>query len=154
MAKKDGTKGDLFRELPKYPHKKLLMSLPMPISINHAYVNTHNGGKVLNARAENYMRTAKALVNMAIEDNGWIRQRNSTWYYIDLVFYLEDRRKRDSHNLIKLLLDMMEGIAYENDYYVMPRIQAVEYDPLNPRVMVYMTPQKQSEREKWLRLIG
>jgi len=130
------------------------MSLPLPISVNHMYVHLRGGGKCLTARAEAYLRDAKALVNVAIEENEWIRQRNSTWYYLDLIFYLPDRRKRDSHNLIKLLLDMMEGIVYENDYYIMPRVQAVEYDPDSPRVIVYVAPQKESERQKWIKLIG
>ena len=51
-------------------------------------------------------------------------------------FFMPDKRKRDSHNTLKILLDAMEGFVYENDFYVMPRIQEVAYDKENPRVEI------------------
>lgn len=46
----------------------------------------------------------------------------------------------------------MEKIVYHNDYYVMPRIQSVEYDNDNPRIEICIIPQTNSERTKALQL--
>lgn len=145
---------DVYRDTPKHPTKRLKMSLPLPPSINHMYFNTRNGGKRLTTKAENYIRKSRALINVAIEEQNWIKQSYSTWYYIDLVFFMPDRRIRDSHNMLKLLLDVMQDIVYDNDYYVCPRIQSVEYDKNNPRVEICITPQTNSTRVKALQLIN
>lgn len=116
------------------------------------YINTKGGGKRLTKQAEDYTKTSKALINLAIDEQNWIKQQSSTWYYMDLAFFMPDRRIRDSHNMLKLLLDVMQGTVYENDYYVLPRIQAVEYDNEKPRVEVCIMPQSQSTRNKGLQL--
>ena len=151
MAKKTETT-DLYRDKPQCPNKKLRLSLPLPPSVNHMYFNTRGGGKRLTKKAENYIRESRSLINLAIEEQRWLKQDKSTWYYIDLVFFMPDRRIRDSHNMLKLLLDVMQGIIFENDYYAMPRIQAVEYDTENPRVEVCVMPQSANARDKGLRL--
>ena len=131
---------DLYRDTPKYPHKKLYLTLPLPPSVNHMYYTSKRGHKRLTEKAEDYIVVSRALINEAIEEQKWLKQKKSTWFYIDLVFYMPDRRIRDSHNMLKLLLDVMQGIVYENDYYALPRIQHVEYDKENPRVEVIVLP--------------
>ena len=146
-------KNDLYRDSPLYPTKRLKMSLPLPPSVNHMYHNTRNGGKRLTSKAEKYIRESRALINVAIEEQNWVKQSPSTWYYMDLVFFMPDRRIRDSHNMLKLLLDVMEGTVYKNDYYVCPRIQSVEYDKENPRIELCLIPQTNSARTKALQLV-
>lgn len=116
------------------------------------YFNTKGGGKRLTQKAEQYIRKSRAIINESIDEQNWVKQNNSTWYYADLIFFMPDRRVRDSHNMLKLLLDVMQGIVYHNDYYIMPRIQAVEYDINNPRVDVLITPQSITTRKKGLSL--
>lgn len=146
--------GDLYRDKPKFPNKKLRMTLDLPISVNSMYVNTRSGGKRLSKLAETYMCKTKAMVNAYICDSGWKKQCDSTWYYLDIVAYMPDRKVRDSHNLLKLLLDALEGLAYHNDYYVLPLIHSVEYDPLNPRLELILRPQTTKERDKVLKMFS
>lgn len=154
MSKSKSERNDLNRDNPKYPRKRLKLSLPLPPSVNHMYYNTRNGGKHLTKRAEDYIRQSRALINLAIEEQKWYKQEGSIWYYVDLVFFMPDRRIRDSHNLLKLLLDVMEGVIYDNDYYAMPRIQSVEYDTQNPRAEIFITPQSTNNRDKGLKIAG
>ena len=142
---------DLYRDKPTYPKKKLRLTLDLPLSINHMYYNAPGGGKNLTAKALRYVRDSRAYMNAVIRDTKWIKQCNSTWYYLDMVVYMPDRRVRDSHNLLKLLLDTMEGIIYTNDYYVMPCIKAVEYDKSNPRLELILRPQTEKERQDILK---
>lgn len=150
-AKQDN---DLFREKPKHPNQKLVMALPLPPSVNTLYVHTRGGGKRLTRTAENYIRTSRALINMAIDDQNWIVPNQHTWLYIDMVFYMPDRKIRDSHNMLKLLLDVLQGTAYVNDYAVMPRVQSVEYCPENPRIDIEIKVQTKANREKCLKDSG
>lgn len=144
----------MYRSKPKFPKKKLRLTLPLPLSVNHMYHNTRYGGKRLKPEAENYIRTATSITLAEMEDTLWKMQKDSTWYYIDLLFYMPDRRTRDSHNMLKLLMDTLEGCAYTNDYYVMPRIQAVEYDCKEPRVEVIIKAQTEKDREKVLKMFS
>lgn len=143
---------DLFREEPYQLNKKLSISLPVPPSVNHMYVNTRGGGKRLTKKAENYIRDSRSLINLAVEEQNWTQGKKNTWYYADVIFFMPDRRVRDSHNALKILLDVMQGAVYKNDYYCMPRIQSVEYDPTNPRVEVRISKQCTSQRDKALNL--
>lgn len=130
---------------------ELLFTVDVPISVNHLHYNLRKGGKRLVPKAEIYTRNARALINEAIEDQNWTRTRKGIWLYIDLVFYFPDRRIRDSHNCLKLLLDVMETTVYENDYFVLPRIMSVEYDKENPRVEVKVHKQTKQLRLKNIR---
>lgn len=145
---------DVFRHKPKYPNMTLKFAVPIPPSVNHMYYNTRFGGKHLTKQAEQYIATSRAIINQCIEDQHWIVQDDNPWYYVDMVFYMPDRRIRDSHNCLKLLLDVMQGIIFKNDYYALPRIQSVEYDKQNPRVEIIVHVQTKSEREKAIYVIS
>lgn len=108
----------------------------------------------LTYEAQDYVRVSRALINLAIEEQRWLKQDKSTWYYVDLVFFMPDRRIRDSHNMLKLLMDVMQGLVFYNDYYALPRIQSVEYDAQHPRVEVSVTAQSPTNREKGLKIIN
>lgn len=142
---------DVLRHKPKYPNMTLKFAVPIPPSVNHMYYNTKLGGKHLTKQAEQYIAKARAIINQCIEEQNWLVQEKGIWYYVDMIFYMPDRRIRDSHNCLKILLDVMENTVYINDYYVMPRIQSVEYDKENPRVEVYVSLQSLAYREKIIR---
>lgn len=142
---------DLYRKRPNTFGKSLKLSLPLPPSVNSIYFNTRGGGRRLTKKAENYIRDVRALANMECENQRWTKQGKYVWLYMDLVFYFPDRRRRDSHNMLKVLLDALESIVYEDDMYVMPRIQSVEYDDEDPRVELCVTPQTRNNREKGLK---
>lgn len=142
---------DLYRDEHTKVFQSLTMTIKLPPSQNHMYVNNGRGGRTLSKSAKKYLAELKAWANMIVEEQAWELQDDSTWYYVDMVFYFPDRRKRDSHNQIKLLLDGLEGIVYVNDRYVLPRIQAVEYDKTNPRLELLITPQTKKERKKALK---
>lgn len=132
---------DLFRGT-KCPNKRLLLELPLPPSVNSMYTMR----KTLTAKAQRYIRSSRALINLATDEQYWTCVEPPNWLYLDLVFYMPDRKIRDSHNMLKLLLDVMQGLVYENDYYVLPRIQTVEYDKDNPRISIVVRHQKEKER--------
>ena len=144
---------DLKRDIKNKRGKVLTFDLPVTPSVNHIYYNTKGGGKRLTSKAENYIKMARAKARMVIEDEEWTLPSEHTWVYLDLYFFFPDRRTRDSHNCLKLLLDSLEGLCFTNDYFVMPRINLVEYDKENPRIVLRFSQQIESDRSKALSLI-
>jgi len=106
--------------------------LPVPPSVNHMYVGPK---RVMDKVAREWYSTAGWRTKMWTRQAEW-EKTTDTWLYADMWFFMPDKRKRDSHNTLKILLDVMEGFVYENDFYVMPRIQEVAYDKENPRVEI------------------
>jgi crossover junction endodeoxyribonuclease RusA len=134
-------------------NKRLYLNLGLPVSVNELHYWAGSGrGKRLTGKALNYMRDSRALINLAMEEQRWSMVEDKTWLYVDCVFYFPDRRIRDSHNMLKLLLDVMQGYVYSNDYTVLPRIQSVEYDKESPRVELCITPQTSASRSKGLKV--
>jgi crossover junction endodeoxyribonuclease RusA len=138
---------DLFRKERKGSHKRLHLDLPIPPSVNAIYTMR----KQLTSKAQRYIRVARALINEAVEEQHWGVPERTEWLYVDLVFYMPDRKIRDSHNCLKILLDVLQGTVFVNDYFCLPRIQSVEYDKENPRVEVLITHQTKTQREKGIK---
>ena len=137
---------DLPRTVPR-KKKSLSLTVPIPPSVNQIYYNTRGGGKRLNKRAENYLIDSRALLKDAIDKNNWKLAQKGEWIYVDMVFYMPDKRIRDASNCLKLLLDAMEGLIYTNDMYALPRIQSVELDREEPRLELTITSQTKAQRK-------
>lgn len=151
-VEKASKNNDLFRDKADYPRKKLRVSLPIAPSVNHYMFITRRGKRVLTKDAKKYIREATALINQAVDDQNWMKQREAVWYYMDICVYMPDRRIRDSHNMLKVLIDVFQGTVIHNDYYLMPRIQGVEYDAKNPRMNIVIRPQTVSNRKHALEM--
>ena len=141
---------DLYRDKPERPNQKLRLTLPITPSINNMYIGKT---KKLNKRATSYIRDCRSKIHQTIEDEGWLSEGNSVWMYVDVVVFMPDRKIRDSHNMIKLLMDLLEGICFHNDYFACPRIMSVEYDKGNPRLEIIIRPQREADRRKALDVI-
>lgn len=141
---------DVFRKERKASNKKLHLSLPIPPSVNAIYTMKRQ----YTAKARDYIRRARALINLAIDEQYWGVPQREEWLYVDMVFYMPDRKIRDSHNCLKLLMDVMQDVVYVNDYFVLPRIQSVEYDKEYPRVEVLVTHQTKNQRDKGLKIVN
>ena len=139
---------DLFRKERKQSNKRLFLSLPIPPSVNSIYTLR----KQLTSKAQKFIRVARASVLASIEDQHWHMPPRTEWLYVDCVFYMPDRKIRDSHNCLKILLDVLQDSVFVNDYFVLPRIQSVEYDKENPRVEVLITHQTKLARDKGLKM--
>lgn len=128
---------DLNRKLPQYPKQKLSFNTDIAPSINHMYRWNHS----LTDTAKAYIQKTQRQCLEAMKQQKWKKDDDHVWYYMDLYFFFPDKRNRDSHNCIKLLLDSVQGILFKNDYHVMPRIQHVCLDKDNPRIEIIFKPQ-------------
>jgi Holliday junction resolvase RusA-like endonuclease len=55
---------------------------------------------------------------------------------VEYTIWWPDKRRRDASNLEKLLLDSLEGIAYDDDRWAIPRCVDFSYDKGHPRIDV------------------
>lgn len=115
------------------------LELSLPPSVNHMYFTAKNtNARLLTEKAKAWLVDTSFEAMKQRQRQGWEKSFKE-WLYMDLFFFLPDRRKRDTHNTLKILLDGLEGILYENDYYVLPRIQDVSIDPERPRVKIRLS---------------
>jgi len=114
---------------------KFIVSLPP--TENHAYIITNNRKRILTKEAKDWQIDAGYRAVYAKRKQGWSLCRNE-WLVMELYFFFPNRLMRDSPNMLKVLLDAFEGILYENDRYILPRIMEVMYDKDNPRLEIYL----------------
>ena len=108
--------------------------LPIPPSVNGLYKPSGRG--VYKSRAA--IRWQK---DVAILASSW---RNRTRWIptterkviANIWTYWPDNKIHDTHNLYKVLFDGLEGILYDNDFWVIVRQQDFSVDSDNPRVEI------------------
>lgn len=130
---------DLKRDLPAHPNQEVNFTVSIAPSVNHMYI-FGKGTKCLTKEAKAYIEKTQKICIQAMKEQKWKVEKENVWYHMDLYFYFPDKRIRDSHNCLKLLMDSLEGILFPNDYFVMPRIQYVGYDKENPRIEISFKP--------------
>ena len=105
------------------------LAVPLPPSTNHAYF--YKGGKrIKTTKTKAYEERVRNIVNAM----NFKMLPHKEKIIMELYFYFPDHRIRDTHNMEKILLDCLQKILYENDYWVLPRIMDFEIVPENARV--------------------
>jgi crossover junction endodeoxyribonuclease RusA len=112
--------------------------LPLPPSQNHMYRNfTKNGRqmRVIGPIGMKWIKQAQQEARIWATQNRW-EQVSRTKLIMRLWFFWPNGRTMDTHNRLKITLDALEGILYENDYYVLPQIIDFQVDKSNPRLEI------------------
>lgn len=125
------------KEKPIYETKEV----PVPSTgfyptVNHIYLSAHfrgGGGRRLKPIAENHLEKWKSIASDWKEKAEWDTVSDKRKVAIDLKFFLPSGKK-DTHNAKKLLLDALQGIVHEDDYYILDRTIDFEIDDNNPRI--------------------
>ena len=111
----------------------LHLTLPLPPTINHCYITTRRGQRVLTAEGKEWIEIAQKRAKKAVQEQGWtVKPKKQVVIEIDT--YFPDKRRRDCHNGAKLTMDGLEKVLYDDDRYVLPRYMLVEIDKQNPRI--------------------
>jgi crossover junction endodeoxyribonuclease RusA len=114
--------------------------LKMPPSVNHMYINAKIRGRnmrILNKYANEWYKEALEKTLAYVEESGWETAEEKV--ILELYFYYPNARLRDSHNTLKILLDLLErGRIYTNDKYALPRVMDFTLDKAHPRVEIFL----------------
>jgi len=83
-------------------------------------------------------REAKAALQLETSSQ-WHTEPLSTPVVVNINQYFGDKRKRDIDGAIKIILDAMEGIVYNNDNQIVEMHVTKSYDKENPRTEIEVT---------------
>ena len=135
---------DLKRDSARYPNRVIKFTIDLPPSKNHAFVY-RNFEKVPKTTTNEYVNRLKSMLTNVMKRKK--KELPYVWYYLDLFFYFPDKKIRDSHNMLEVMMDGLEGDLIPNDYFVLPRIQSVKLDREDPRVVCYLRPIDSAPKE-------
>ena len=116
-------------------HQILCFDVPTVPSMNNVYRNISKYRRILMPEGKRWkllvQTNAKIIANM----NEWKLSANEK-LVMELVFYWPDKRRRDCDNQLKLLCDTLQGVLYEDDRWILPRVIDFKIDKKNPRVSI------------------
>ncbi len=130
--KRTGQAPVLYFEVGFLPKKKVCFSVPVPPSENHCFITIGNK-RILSKEARLFMTEAALKAKIAARREGW-KIANGRKVVLQLYFFFPNKRKKDTHNTLKVLMDSFEGILYENDYWALPRVMDFDIDRENSRL--------------------
>lgn len=110
------------------------MILPLPPSVNHMYANAYIKGRSIKV----YTKEANAWREHALYIlKPHIKRTHDEKVIIELYYYFPDARRRDTHNTLKILCDVLEEAGLvTDDRYLLPRVMNYEIDRQNPRIEI------------------
>jgi len=115
--------------------------LPLPPPDNHAYVASvrYRGPRpivrrVRTQRNRDFQAEAGWLAAAWRLRVGWRVPEPGVAVRLRYWTFWPDRRRRDGSNLLKPLLDALEGVLYLDDAFVLPQAVAYAVDRQNPRL--------------------
>ncbi len=125
----------------------IAFTVPLPPSVNHCYRNRtrryFKGGvwkqrreRVLTKVAQAWVSHAWAVATDARVKAALSKRPKGEKVILELRYFWPDRRRRDTHNLHKLICDAFEGAIYEDDQWALPRDMDFEVDRARPRLEV------------------
>lgn len=114
---------------------------------NHLYLIRRNK-LILDKYAVSYKNKLISLAKDWMEENEWETTVNHK-VFVDVWIYWSDARKRDCHNIDKVLMDALEDAGiYDNDCNALLRYQDFDIDSDNPRIEVKFTVGELYTRKK------
>ena len=122
------------------------LTLPLPPSVNEylGYRIVYINGKAIpqpfeTKIAKEYKTYVKNIVHRELKKQSWECLDKENYLDINLVYYLNKKRK-DSHNLEKVLFDALMGAGlYPDDDILTPKTGNVYIDKYNPRVELQLS---------------
>lgn len=133
-------KDDLIRLAPARPHQEFNVIIPLGVSINHLYM-FKKGRRFMTKKGMDYMRMVGEIAMRAVERQSYELEEEGVWLVCELTYYFPDKRRRDCHNLHKIVMDALEHIAFKEDRWLLVRDMHVGLDKECPRIEVRIYPQ-------------
>lgn len=103
-------------------------------SWNHLYV-IRKSRPILDEWAKAHKEKLQKEAISWVKNTGWKCTEGVKVIAKTSVFW-NDNRKKDTHNLTKLIFDALEGIIYDNDYYVLVQFMDFQIDKKDPRIEI------------------
>ena len=142
-------KDDLKRFKAKYPNQELNVIIPLGVSVNHLYM-FKRGKRFMTKKGQDYMQKVMKIVDNAVKSQNYKLEEEGVWLVCELTYYFPDLRRRDGHNMHKIILDSLEHVAFKEDRWVLVRDMFIGLDKCNPRIEVKIKPLEYEESLKYV----
>ncbi len=119
-------------------NEMIRLILPLPPSVNASHRNVRVDLRIKTRAAQDYMVEAAWLAKVWTQKTGWTIPAKGQKVLMRTWTFWPDKRRRDTHNRIKILADALEGVLYEDDRYVLVREQDYTVDRERPRIEIEM----------------
>lgn len=113
--------------------KRLYLTLPIPVSVNHCYFTTRFGKKILTKKAKDWFKAATEIIVREIQRQQW-GYTQKTKIIAECCVYWQDLRTRDTNNLEKTLCDALQDYVLDDDCYLLVRWIDWKIDRQSPRL--------------------
>lgn len=125
---------------------QISLVLPLPPSVNEylGYRVVYINGKAISQPfetkiAKEYKEYVKNIVYRELKEQQWECLDKEHYINVELTYYLNKKRK-DSHNLEKVLFDaLMYAGLYPDDDILLPKTKNIYIDKYNPRIELELT---------------
>lgn len=115
-------------------------------SWNHLYI-LKGSRQFLDKWAIKHKKRIISLAQEWVQENNWEMTENRK-VIVNMWVYWSDSRKRDCHNIDKLILDALESVIFDDDSNVLLRFQDFDIDRENPRVEIEFVVGEEFNRKK------
>ena len=112
----------------------IAITLPVGPSVNHCYVTTRQGRRVLSAEARRYVETAVLLVRAEAARSGLAISGKARLCLTARIWF--ERDNRDADNALKLPVDALAEALGINDRWIKEWHIYSAVDKRNPRIEV------------------
>lgn len=110
--------------------------LPLPVSDNERLIPSWNNRRLVNSsKYRNYRLTAGYEARQQWGNKPLIEPTFENPLTIVIKCFLKDKR-RDAHDCLKGLLDILKGVVFTDDKWVLPVFTRSVIDENNPRVEI------------------
>ena len=122
---------------------QLNLVLPLPISINKylnykvVWIGSRPVPQAYKPKAvKDYEKYATQIIKRELSKQNWCCDNKDNYLNVELTYYLEQKRK-DSHNLEKVLFDVLVNAGvFPDDDILLPWTDNIYMEKKNPRVEV------------------
>ncbi len=105
----------------------MLIEIPaLPPSVNHYYERAANKRLFLGAEARAFLDLAVPIIQQAVQRSQWELIPAGEFFNLAIAFEMKNRIFCDPNNMLKILIDAMEGQVFENDKWCLPMIVSAE----------------------------
>lgn len=120
----------------------IYLSLRLPPSVNHCHKNVtlkSKDGKAYNSRqltdeARAWLEECAIRAQVARKRTGWETRTKGEKVVVEIRAFWPDARRRDMHNLHKLIADGLEKQIFVDDQWALLRDMDWEIDRKHPRL--------------------
>lgn len=104
---------------------KLKLTLPIAQSVNHMYGQRRDGRHYKTDIATEWHENAQMVAKIECNRQGWVKTTKEM-LIMEMRFFYNDARRRDTNNQHKQIADALEKIVYDDDRHVLMRDMSVE----------------------------